>query len=725
MGTGDTGNSFAPGLPIDDNSNGVFRCQDPMTGAPVWFIGDQGIAQNQIDHVHIVNNGGTYQLFFPYGPASGYPNLGQNGFGPSGAPVNATLLGYPAPPGAPFLAWNAGPGAISAALNTMLTSAFPGAGIKGASLFISNYTSTPASVDFDINFGGTLSLTPLPLFNYITSSGLPDLSVTIAQLGGGADTRSAQEFPAGDLVFGHSNFYTWIGNIKFGTVLPAGAWRLDQIVLYASTARPVNPIDYANYNQQFDVEKSTTGSYQWFPVTNPSPSAAGTAPASLGNYDMTLLVDQGNQNHVVLAELGQPLGTGPWETIDGGTTWTDIGVALNAPHTSYHAAAFTQNGSIVFGTDGGVFEDVKTPGQPLAPGIWSDLNGDLAISEFNSVAAHPSDLNIALGGTTNNGIVNFSGGQAWITSTPVGNGGTVIFNPKNPKIAYEVVDTVTQEANLNWADAQPLGAVAFNFLAGFWYANSVAIHSSTLHESTDGGNTWGPALTLLGSTSFANGTPFSAANFPVVVDDVNPARLLVGGGFSNGQAGIPPGGIDEGNGRITNALFNAGPTNVTAIQESLDGGVTWTNLTKNMTGLISNGLHITTSSPPSEVFYEITGIGLPSYQGVFQPDPSFTQVLDKGADTYDPDTIYAVVNDFSTQPTTPGSPVGQKQYVLLTKNHAQSWVDRSPVLPAGTRSRISRWTPVTATKCTSSSRGSQEGAATSSGASTPARRGST
>src|SRR5439155_6323892 len=58
----------------------------------------------------------------------------------------------------------------------------------------------------------------------------------------------------------------------------------------------------------------------------------------------------------------------------------------------------------------------------------------------------------------------------------------------------------------------------------------------------------------------------------------------------------------------------------------------------------------------------VSAIGLAQYQGDFVADPAFTQVVDQGRNTYDPDTIY--ITDGST--------------VEVTKNHGVTWVARTP-----------------------------------------------
>src|SRR5205823_14534608 len=113
--------------------------------------------------------------------------------------------------------------------------------------------------------------------------------------------------------------------------------------------------------------------------------------------------------------------------------------------------------------------------------------------------------------------------------------------------------------------------------ANFVYAVQLPLRQNALvRASTDGGVTW--------KTIVPTANKLTA---PLVLDQVNPARLLVGGGF---------------------------------LLQSIDRGATFTSL----------------NSP----FTATTGVALSAYQGPFVADPGFTTVADQGADTYDRNTIY-------------------------------------------------------------------------------------
>src|SRR5262249_21732102 len=103
-----------------------------------------------------------------------------------------------------------------------------------------------------------------------------------------------------------------------------------------------------------------------------------------------------------------------------------------------------------------------------------------------------------------------------------------------------------------------------------------------VRKSTSGG-TAGSWSTILSVNS---------TNLALVMDPINPSRLLVGA--TNPVLGLP------------------------VLQESSDGGGSWLSL--NVPTLTS-----------------VTGVAISTYQGTFAADPDFPTVTDKGTNTYDPD----------------------------------------------------------------------------------------
>jgi autotransporter-associated beta strand protein len=380
-----------------------------------------------------------------------------------------------------------------------------------------------------------------------------------AQGGHDYSQGGANPFPAGD--FAGNPLY---GNIKF-TATPGSP--TTPSTLYAATTFPNTPAFTPAWAQFRQIFRSTDGGHTWAATAAQPPNYQ----ARQGDYDSTIVVSPANPNVVYVGGAVNAGGVAQqvFVTTNGGATWTDISVDIdgNGPHTDGHAMQVDSQDRLIYGNDGGVWRFDP------ADGKWTDLNGGgLAITTFNSVASHPTNPNIILGGSQDNGTERFTGNQAW-TWVDAGDGGVVRFDPNNPNIAYHVLN-------------------------------------GTLRKSTDGGVTWT-------NTGFP---PIGGLYFPFVVDSINSSRLVAGRSF---------------------------------VEESLDGGATWTNLFDILPGTI-------------------TAVAISTYQGnlpdgTYQVDPDFLLVTDKGANTYDPDTIYAT-DGFN---------------FAVTKNHAQSWVMRTAGLGSG------------------------------------------
>ena len=308
------------------------------------------------------------------------------------------------------------------------------------------------------------------------------------------------------------------------------------------------------------IYRTQSGGQAWAAVAAPS------FLYSVGNFSNAIVAL--NANTVFIG--GQGTNASGNQTIamttDGGGTWTDISIDGNAngPHAGIHSLSLDSQSRLLASTDGGLW-------RREANGTWTNLNGDLAISNINSVSSDPTRTTSILGGAQANGIVRFDNALGWTRLDGYG-GGPVVIDPNNTLNLYAV-----------------------SHLTG---TNAV------LRKSVDGGINWTTTLDI------------GAPNAPFVLDPVNPSRLLVGGAI---------------------------------LRESLNQGATWTNLQVRIgTTVISN----------------VRDFAIANAQGPFAVDPNFLQVTDQGANAYDPDTVYATDGNV----------------IWLTKNHGQTWVNRTGAL---------------------------------------------
>jgi autotransporter-associated beta strand protein len=514
---------------------GVFRTDNPNL-APAsfvpttWYVGNQGAPANEVQQILVSpwQNGGTYQLRF------------------NGSALTPGLPGLPANTDS-----NVGLGGIATTIQALLNGLPTIGGVGGSVTVTLDPTSDANNLRFDVVFGGAMANTQEPLIQAV-STNPPQVTVTETQKGAGTDTRSGNEFPVGNY-----------SNIKIDS-FPASASTFNNVTLYAAVA---NAAPAASLN---NVYVSTDGGLDWAPVKGTPPNFT----ASQGNYDLALVmmnpsvVFVGGQEASNSTHLQQLFGT-----TDGGNTWTDLFQTAGniGPHTSQHALDLDGLGRLVVGGDGGVWRLDFTNNQ------WTDITGNLAIAEFNTVAGHPTNLDVAYGASRFNGVEGFNANLAW-TAIDNQDGGQVAVDPKRPNLVY-----YTQGSSF----LLPPGGLLKRFNA---LAPGV------------------PPTTLL-NLGLAN------RYVAVSLDSVNTSRLLVG----------TVGGLLE----ILNADTATGPG---ALNSRSLGGLG-----------------------------NITSIGLGMFQGTFQPDSGFPLVTDKGASTYDPDTIY--VTDGTN--------------ISVTKNHGLTWTPLS------------------------------------------------
>src|SRR5205823_5297122 len=98
-----------------------------------------------------------------------------------------------------------------------------------------------------------------------------------------------------------------------------------------------------------------------------------------------------------------------------------VGNGTGGLHEDDHVIVVSRaNRNIVFtGSDGGIWRSDNALAAQVG---WTSLNQTLSLTQFQSVALHPTDPNILLGGTQDNGTERYNGNPAWFHSAD-GDGG--------------------------------------------------------------------------------------------------------------------------------------------------------------------------------------------------------------------------------------------------------------------------------------------------------------
>ena len=382
-----------------------------------------------------------------------------------------------------------------------------------------------------------------------------------------------------------------------------------------------------------NIEKSTDGGNTWsLPYT--------TAPANYlgnqGSYDTYIAVSPTNPNTVFAAgsfastsTTGQQLNS-IIESTNGGSTWTDIsaGVNGNGPHVGHHAYAFDANGALLDGNAGGIWELVN----PAIGSInWSDLNGNLEISQINGLALTPNNSDLAYASSAGNGIEEFNDSLTW-TELQGGDGGSI------------AVDNTTSPPTLYRVTAFEPGSAA---------------NTSFLQQSINGGVSW-TNETLGIATATDNGGEYP----PLVLDSSDPDELLVGTDHvyestDQGQVWTPISFPKVGNFSFS-GWNSSSPITALAISQAPDP---ITGFQVIYAATADGHIFVSNNNGSTWIQRDVTigsnYIGGPETQFLIDPN--------------NPNTVYTVRAAFNS-----GSDAG---HVFMSTNGGQTWQDLSGNLP--------------------------------------------
>ncbi|MGH9801469.1 MAG: WD40/YVTN/BNR-like repeat-containing protein, partial [Blastocatellia bacterium] len=156
------------------------------------------------------------------------------------------------------------------------------------------------------------------------------------------------------------------------------------------------------------------------------------------NYNIAIAVDPTDANTVYYATGTNAINNGGtlFRSTNGGQNWSDlsIGDGTEGLHADTHAIAVSPaNGNILFtGNDGGIWRTNNATANIVT---WKNLNPNLNITQFQSIAIHPTNPNFVIGGTQDNGTNLFTGQLSW-RAIRGGDGGFTLIDQSNPQVLY-------------------------------------------------------------------------------------------------------------------------------------------------------------------------------------------------------------------------------------------------------------------------------------------------
>ena len=249
--------------------------------------------------------------------------------------------------------------------------------------------------------------------------------------------------------------------------------------LYASFTYEWKQGDTANLknNAMLGIWKTTDAGQSWRQVTTPLTSnqhnrsqGNTTALGSQGIYAHALIVHPTDPNIVFVAGLDI------YKTTDAGNTWAQASMWLppgssgnpeNIPyvHADHHVFAFDRSTNppmLYNGSDGGVARS-RDLGQ-----TWEQLNHDLGVTQFYAFAVHPTNSNIMLGGTQDNGTPMVLNDQVNAWEELVGaDGWQTYFDHTDPTRVYASTQKLGMARFvMNYTTGQPIDGKLIGYVDG-------------------------------------------------------------------------------------------------------------------------------------------------------------------------------------------------------------------------------------------------------------------
>lgn len=222
-----------------------------------------------------------------------------------------------------------------------------------------------------------------------------------------------------------------VSQMQLTTGLPvagSGFGRIHLAIAPADTG-----VVYASFHDEasgglFGLYRSDDGGATWAQIPD-VPNYLGTQ----GWYDHTIIVDPDDPDIVFAGGVfPYDLATnGIVRSIDGGASWTDVMAGANGQtvHPDVHHLAWDAAGRLWVGCDGGVWRSSDLGAN------WTNCNADLEITQFYFVGVHPTDDGRLLGGTQDNGTLQYFGAIGW-PQWIGGDGGATLYEQGDPSHYY-------------------------------------------------------------------------------------------------------------------------------------------------------------------------------------------------------------------------------------------------------------------------------------------------
>jgi photosystem II stability/assembly factor-like uncharacterized protein len=318
----------------------------------------------------------------------------------------------------------------------------------------------------------------------------------------------------------------------------------------------------ANLRFEALVKLSTDGGATWT-----DRSTSGFDLAQFG-YNSYIVADPRDPNTVYIGSRDL------YKSTDGAINWTNLTrnytpaeepytytPTISTAHPDQHSLAFAPGSSNQFyiGNDGGISK--TTDGGDS----FQSLNATLSLTQFTSIALHPTDASITYGGTQDNGTQRrFTGSNQWFEIV-TGDGGRAVINPLNPGMVFATYVR---------------GSIFRFYDDGRYFDNQVGWNSSFDEPETNARMAFYPPFTGNGVDStlyFGTWRLFISTNLGDNWSAPSGELDLTKGITDKGRDVLSAIGIGRAN---TNVIYTGSSQGRAMV--STDGGASWTDATRGL-----------------------------------------------------------------------------------------------------------------------------------------------
>jgi photosystem II stability/assembly factor-like uncharacterized protein len=368
---------------------------------------------------------------------------------------------------------------------------------------------------------------------------------------------------------------------------------------------------YTNQGSDGFLFRSTNGGTNWEQLTGSTRPLRYSYCGGQCSYDNIIVLHPTNPNIVMAGGNGLYSDNIPgidgvlFRTTNGGAAWSfNAGTALNTTiHPDLHAITFAKsNPNIVWlGTDGGLYRSSD------GGATWQERNNGLATLQFQSVALHPTNPQIAFGGMQDNSKARTDNANSW-TGIDRGDGGFTAIDPFDPKYWYGTRFSLQFQRNEKSGSAPsedwPLktSGIPQNDRMLFYVpfaldpntAGRIYWGTHRLYRTNNRGDSWSaisPDLTKGRNAISAIGVMRGDANVILVGAGDGNVQVTTNGGTSWTNATKAPlpnryvSDVAIENAQTYYVAFNGFNANTQAtpghVFKTTDGGATWTNVSKD------------------------------------------------------------------------------------------------------------------------------------------------